>query len=111
MLKFLEQLKVRRKGLGFRQEDMASRVGMSRQQYQRLERQGNPRLDTLELMVKGLQGELMLVPQEKVGLVRALLASDTEGALRAVMSSTKQPSEKTGLLSDDPWGDSLDDLN
>lgn len=61
----LDQIKKRRITLGFKQSDMEMRVGMSRQQYQRLEASGNPRLNTLELVAKGLNSEIMLIPQEK----------------------------------------------
>ncbi len=43
---------------------MMLRIGMSRQQYKRLESKGNPRLDTLDLVAKGLRVEVMLVPQD-----------------------------------------------
>lgn len=89
MSELLKQLKSRRKQLGLKQADMMLRIGVSRQQYQRLESKGNPRLDTLELVAKGLKSELMLVPQEKLLAVRAAL----EGA-----GST-----------DDPWQDILGD--
>ncbi len=48
-----------------KQHDMYMRIGISRQQYQRLERQGNPRLDILELIALGLNSELMLIPKDK----------------------------------------------
>ena len=48
MKTLLQQLKERRLEVGFKQNDMLLRVGMSRQQYQHLESKGNPRLDTLE---------------------------------------------------------------
>ncbi|MEQ8515631.1 MAG: helix-turn-helix transcriptional regulator, partial [Chromatocurvus sp.] len=74
MSKIHEQLKARRKALGLKQEDMELRVGMSRQQYQYLESKGNPRLDTLELIAKGLKMEVMLIPQEKLRDVEGFLA-------------------------------------
>ena len=83
------QLKKRRKELRLKQEDMQLRVGMVRQQYQRLEFKGNPCLDTLELVAKGLKMELMLIPQEKLRLVRH------------VLDGQELPGEKS--LSDDPW--------
>jgi DNA-binding Xre family transcriptional regulator len=46
----LNQIKSRRKALGLKQSDLILRVGMSRQQFQRLKAQGNPRLNTLELI-------------------------------------------------------------
>lgn len=57
---------------------MELRVGMSRQQYQRLESKGNPRLDTLELVAKGLKMEVMLIPQEKLRDVKDFLAGTKE---------------------------------
>lgn len=89
MSKIHEQLKQRRKSLGFKQEDMQLRVGMSRQQYQRLESRGNPRLDTLELVAKGLKMEVLLIPQEKLRDVLDVLAG--------------KPAPE-----DDPWGDLLE---
>ncbi len=83
----LYQIKQRRVELGLKQNDMLLRVGVSRQQYQRLESKGNPRLKTLELVAKGLNSELMLIPKEKLGAVMALLEQDEPSA------STKQSSE------------------
>ena len=68
----LEQLKERRLALGLKKTDMLLRVGVSRQQYQRLESKGNPRLDTLELIAKGFNSELMLIPKEKRNAVLAV---------------------------------------
>ena len=112
MSKVLEQLKDRRKALGLRQEDMANRTGMSRQQYQRLERQGNPRLDTLELLAKGVKGELLLVPHDKLALVNALLSSESESVLRGVLSiiNERNVGVREAPLSDNPWGDDLGDV-
>ena len=101
----LDQLKARRQELGLKQHDMMLRVGMSRQQYQRLESRGNPRLDTLELVAKGLRSELVLVPQEKLQAVLALLEdTHNDGNLP---SNKQQTSEKP--LSDDPWQGLLED--
>lgn len=109
MSKIHEQLKARRKALGLKQEDMELRVGMSRQQYQRLESRGNPRLDTLELVAKGLKMEVMLVPQEKLRDVEDFLAGKKQIGggitLTAKGSVTRPPPE------DDPWGDLLEDDN
>lgn len=57
---------------------MPLRIGISRQQYQRLEAKGNPRLDTLELIAKGLNSELILIPNEKLGAVMAILSGDPD---------------------------------
>jgi transcriptional regulator with XRE-family HTH domain len=60
-----DQLKKRRIALGLKQGDMLLRIGVSRQQYQQVESKGNPRLDILELIARGLNSELMLVPRER----------------------------------------------
>jgi transcriptional regulator with XRE-family HTH domain len=95
-----DQLKQRRKELGFKQEDMLMRVGMPRQQYQRLESHGNPRLDNLELVAKGLKMELMLIPQEKLQAVRAILDGKDSPDNR-----THQVQSETNALADNPWND------
>lgn len=100
--KLLGQLKSRRKFLGMTQEDMTLRVGMGRQQYQRLESDGNPRLDTLELIAKGLKMELMLIPQEKVRAVRDVL---NDGVSCQGKSGQE---EKADNVTENPWKDLLD---
>lgn len=105
----LQQLKKRRLDLGLKQNDMMLRVGVSRQQYQRLESKGNPRLDTLELIAKGLNSEIMLIPKEKLGAVLAILEDkavdgwdpDSEDPDSGQRSASKSVSKKS--LSDDPW--------
>ena len=69
-----DQLRSRRQQLGLRQSDMPLRAGIARQQYHRLENGGNPNLETLELAAAGLDTVLMLIPKERLGAVRALLA-------------------------------------
>ena len=109
----LEQIKKRRIALALKQHAMMLRVGISRQQYQRLESKGNPRLDTLELIAKGLKSELLLIPQEKLNSVLAVL---TDEALSSTGSSTGAPTErsqtgkeKSKSLTDDPWQGLLGD--
>ena len=82
------------------------RVGMSRQQYQKLESQGNPRLDTLELVAKGLKMQPVLIPLEKLKDVEDLLAGKqiVRGAsMTGNATAIKRP------LEDDPWDDLLVD--
>jgi len=98
----LEQIKKRRNKLGLKQKDMMLRVGMSPQQYQRLEAKGNPRLDTLELIAKGLKGELMLIPQDKAAAVKSMLSDD--GGDFETKSKKDKPT-----VADDPWKDFLKD--
>lgn len=95
MSKIRDQIKGRRKKLGLKQKDMMLRIGMTRQQYQRLESKGNPRLDTLELVAKGLRMEVMLIPQEKLRAVCDTLEERTE--IDTVFAVTDE------TVSYDPW--------
>ena len=101
----LDQLKKRRIQLGLKQHDMMLRVGISRQQYQNLESKGNPRLDTLELIAKGLKSEILLIPQEKLNVVKAVLKGETFDIRPVKASGPKEEKH----LSDDPWQDLLGD--
>jgi len=105
MQSLLEQIKKRRKELAFKQHDMMLRVGISRQQYQRLESKGNPRLDTLELIAKGLKSELLFIPQEKLNAVLAILVENSTKS-----TEPYQPTkENKKSLNDDPWQGLLGD--
>lgn len=111
MTSLLLQIKQRRLALGLKQNDMRLRAGLSRQQYQRLEAKGNPRLDTLELIAMGLNSELMLIPRERLGAVMALLAQavsepEAEPASQA-QSSVGEEARKS--LAEDPWHGLLGD--
>jgi transcriptional regulator with XRE-family HTH domain len=103
MKSILQQLKKRRIDLNLKQNDMMLRIGISRQQYQRLESRGNPRLDTLELIAKGLNSELLLIPKEKLGSVQAVLESESSDLTNKPVRSP-QDKEKENL-SDHPWQD------
>lgn len=103
MNSLLEQIKKRRIALSLKQHDMMLRVGISRQQYQRLESKGNPRLDTLELVAKGLKSELLLIPQEKLNAVLAVLTDDNLSSTGAPTKQSQSGKEKSNPLADDPW--------
>ena len=105
MKSLLQQLKIRRTDLNLKQKDMMLRVGISRQQYQRLESKGNPRLDTLELIAKGLNSELMLIPKEKLSTVQTILESETSEQTNKTTERSRDKEKKS--LSDDPWQDLL----
>ena len=95
-----DQIKKRRKELSFNQEELANLIGMARQQYQRLESKGNPRLDTLELIAKGLKMELMLIPKDKVRAVKNILDN--------APSPSSLPQEQV-RHENNPWKDLLKD--
>ncbi len=101
----LTQIKQRRLTLGLKQHDMRLRVGILRQQYQRLETQGNPRLDTLNLLADGLGAQLVLLTNEKLRAVLAALADDSALLTDSGQSATtdKRP------LDEDPWQGLLGD--
>ena len=99
MSSLLFDLKKRRLELNFRQSDMMSRIGFSKQQYNRLERKGNPRLETLELVAKGLNSEIMLIPKERVNAVKELLSDSDSNVSRGVDENSD----------DDLWADILGD--
>ena len=94
----LNEIKQRRIDLGYKQKDMQARIGVSRQQYQQIESKGNPRLDTLELIAKGLNSELMLIPNEKKRQILAILNEDktVDVDIQSLIDNPWQ-----GLLGDD----------
>ena len=107
MKMLLEQLKDRRIALGMKQHDMHMRAGISRQHYQQIESKGNPRLNTLTLIAKALQSELVLIPQEKLNAVRMVLESDEQlvpanPRIKAFFTEESTPD-------DDPWEGLLED--
>lgn len=101
MKTLLEQLKSRRLTLGLKQKDMLLRIGISRQQYQHLESRGNPRLNTLELISRGLKSELMLIPVEKLSIIKSILEDDEFSPPRLTSKEAKHSEKNT--LSHDPW--------
>jgi len=106
MNSLLEQLKKRRLALGLKQKDMMLRIGISRQQYQHLESKGNPGLNTLELIAKGLKSELMLIPTEKLNLVKEVLENETLSSPTLKNKASKQSEESS--LANNPWKDLLE---
>ncbi|MFT7372674.1 MAG: transcriptional regulator with XRE-family HTH domain [Oleiphilaceae bacterium] len=107
MINLLQQIKNRRLALKLKQNEMPMRIGISRQQYQRLEAKGNPRLDTLELIAKGLNSDVMLIPKEKLNAVLAVLKSD--GNNTSLPHKQPDHSDEQKKLSDDPWKGLLGD--
>ncbi|HTQ99331.1 MAG TPA: helix-turn-helix transcriptional regulator [Candidatus Acidoferrum sp.] len=94
-----DQLKQRRKTLGLQQSDMKLRIGMNQQQYQRIEADGNPRLETLGQIADGLDAALVLVPKARLAAVLALLDEATPAPTAAVSKAVE-----TSLPVDaDPW--------
>jgi transcriptional regulator with XRE-family HTH domain len=106
MKSLLEQLKKRRLALSLKQKDMMLRIGVSRQQYQHIESKGNPRLNTLELIAKGLKSELMLIPIEKLSLVKEIL--ENESLLSPALKNINSKENEENSLANDPWQNLLE---
>ncbi len=102
----LRQLKKRRLALGLKQKDMMLRIGISRQQYQHLESKGNPRLETLELIARGLNSELMLIPAEKLSIIKDILESNESSSTSLKNKNANKIEENT--LANNPWKDLLE---
>lgn len=103
----LKQFKKRRLALGLKQKDMMLRIGVSRQQYNYIESKGNPRLSTLELVAQGLKSELMLIPIEKLSLIKEIL--ENEDGVYPINNSTKNNKIEENSLQSNPWKDILVD--
>jgi transcriptional regulator with XRE-family HTH domain len=73
MFNILKQLKQRRLDLGLKQHDISAKTGISRQQYQRIESKGNPRLDTLQLMAAAVDAKVVLIPNEQLHSIAHIL--------------------------------------
>ena len=111
-MKIIEQLKHRRLALGLKQTDMQMRIGMNQQQYQTIERRGNPRLNTLELIAEGLEAELMLIPKNQVRAVRQFLQNQGREPVQesAQNETSKKPTTAAAPeVAVDPWSGMLDE--
>lgn len=73
-------LQDRRKNLRLSQKDMLMKVGMTQQQYQRIENGSDTRVSTLLRIIEGLRLELMLIPKEYVYAIQQLLDQLKSGA-------------------------------
>ena len=78
----------RRRDLGLKQSDMLMKIGMSQQQYQRVETGHDVRVSTLLRVLEGIGLELLIVPREQVrqlenrlsagGYGHDIMSADTE---------------------------------
>jgi transcriptional regulator with XRE-family HTH domain len=98
----IEQLIRRRKALRLTQTDMEQKTGIARQQYGKIERDGNPRLSTLEQIAFGLDAELFLVPAERRLEVMALLSERTGGTASEGNPRSNEAFDQEDPITD-PW--------
>ena len=83
LIQLSASLRRQRKNLALNQKDMLMKIGMSQQQYQRVEAGGDLRVSTLMRILEGMELELMLAPSDRVGqMERALKASEQRNESR-----------------------------
>ncbi|PLR41135.1 transcriptional regulator [Chimaeribacter californicus] len=73
-------LKQRRQALALNQHDMLMKIGMTQQQYQRIEAGGDVRLSTLLRVLEGMDLELQLVPRERASQLGTSAERETPAA-------------------------------
>jgi len=92
---------------GLDQKDMKLLIGMTQQQYQRLEGGIDHRVSTLLRILEGLGLELLVVPRELASRIESVLESETAlEALKNLDISNDTPDEQS-----QPWQALLDDLS
>ena len=89
----------RRRQLALNQADMLMKIGMSQQQYQRIEAGGDTRVSTLLRVLEGLDMELMMVPRDQLTSIKTHLAGESD--------KTAAPGEESDTSS---WSSLLKDL-
>lgn len=102
----LTQIKRRRLQLGLKGTDMPLRVGLNRQQYGKIEKDGNPSLATLDKIAEGLDATLMLIPKELARQVEQLLEAGpvkTQQNYALDRPSSSAPGMAIKETIEDPW--------
>jgi len=89
----------RRKQLGLKQRDMATRIGMAQQQYQRVEAGHDARFSTMQRIADGLKLEFLLVPKEHLADVQATLSAlETARAGKGPSGKSADPGHWSGFV-------------
>ncbi|CAI0953282.1 helix-turn-helix domain-containing protein [Serratia quinivorans] len=71
-------LKEKRAELGWNQKDFLMKIGMTQQQYQRIESGSDMRMSTLLRILMAMDLECVIVPKNKVCEVELLLQKETD---------------------------------
>jgi transcriptional regulator with XRE-family HTH domain len=71
-------LKDKRAELGWNQKDFLMKIGMTQQQYQRIESGSDMRMSTLLRILMAMDLECVIVPKNKVREVELLLQTETD---------------------------------
>ncbi|CAI1745415.1 helix-turn-helix domain-containing protein [Serratia proteamaculans] len=77
-------LKEKRAELGWNQKDFLMKIGMTQQQYQRIESGSDMRMSTLLRILAAMDLEYLIVPKKNVRDVELLLQKDVEKVSEAV---------------------------
>jgi HTH-type transcriptional regulator/antitoxin HipB len=100
-----DHLRERRRDLALSQKDMLMKIGMSQQQYQRIESGKDTRISTLLRVLEGMGLELMLVPREQVQYIDNILKSGDD--ISEFLSGETKKMDETGASA---WSVALKDL-
>lgn len=92
-----QTLQHHRKAKGLGQKDMRLKIGMSQQQYQRVESGSDLRVSTLLRILEGLELELQIVPRQQAGSAEAVSPDPIEGYFE---STEKKESSWQGFMDD-----------
>lgn len=74
-------LKEKRAELGWNQKDFLMKIGMTQQQYQRIESGSDIRMSTLMRLLAAMDMECVIVPKKSVHDVERLLQKETDKVL------------------------------
>jgi HTH-type transcriptional regulator / antitoxin HipB len=92
------QLKKRRLDKSLEQKSMLLNIGMSQQQYQRIESGSDTRVSTLLRVLEGLDLTLAFIPKEKLQAVETLLAENE--STQEIKTEEHQSSSWSSLIDD-----------
>lgn len=105
----LDQIRKRREALGLKIVDMPLRVGLTRQQYGKIEAAGNPRLNSLDQIAEGLDATLLLVPKSKLDDVLRVLAGEAtvyaDASAESASAGGRREIRESSTDYENPWGD------
>ena len=92
---------------GFDQKDMKLLIGMTQQQYQRVESGTDHRVSTLLRILEGLDLELLVVPKALASHIESLLHSASGREALKNLDTAGHPADSPSQ----PWQQLLDELS
>ncbi|WP_322979278.1 helix-turn-helix transcriptional regulator [Pseudomonas sp. C11] len=95
----LDQIKKRRLALKIKSSDMPLLAGINRQQYEKIEKGGNPNLSTIDKIAEAVDAELVLIPKDMVKEVKGFLGTPNHSSSQ-VSGGVKEYEDN---LVADPW--------